>query len=239
MLRSGEKQVLSELPAEIFAIYSRLEQVFSKQSRWEEMEEGQIWHELCLCILSSNVPYELARSSLAHLVKTELVESDTLLSNRKAKTIIARELARPIYLPRKKDGTFRKYRFPRVRAHNIVDAAHVLYSSGNGIQSMLESSEEHEWVRNNLAEKVPGIGLKESSHFLRNIGYSSNLAIIDAHIVSFLKHLKILPDDYGSITSKNYFVLEDLMQQMSKEYSLNLAILDNAIWHYMRSISRL
>lgn len=234
----GRLQVQTSLPEEVFRIYEKLELNFSSRSKWEQMEEEDIWHELCLCILSSNVPYELACSSLSHLIQIGMLDNCILAENPKARISIANELAKPIYHPLKKDGNFRKYRFPRVRAENIVDSARILYREGSGLIPMLTSSNSEELLRNYLAEVIPGLGLKESSHFLRNIGYSSKLAIIDVHIISFLKELQLLPSTNFLITSRNYFYIEDIMRQISKEYNLNLAVLDNAIWHYMRSFAR-
>lgn len=51
-------------------------------------------------------------------------------------------------------------------------------------------------LRNYIAENVKGYGLKEASHFLRNIGKSnSQIAILDRHILKNLKALGVIEDD--------------------------------------------
>ena len=81
---------------------------------------------------------------------------------------------------------------------------------------------------------VTGLGLKESSHFLRNIKFSTSLAIIDVHIVSFLEDLGLILFDNKVISKVEYLLLERLMQKISELNGMNLSILDNAIWHYMK-----
>lgn len=199
------------------------------------MSEKEIWNELCLCILASNVQYELAKSSLKYLIESNLLNIHWILNNVNAKVILSNELKKPIFLPKKKDGNLRKYRFPTIRSKNIVDAAFILYSREKTIIYLIKQFKKGHELRNNLAQNVPGLGFKESSHFLRNIGYSCDLAIIDVHIISFLKILKLLPQKKFVVTPKLYLDIETFMVYISQEYCLNLSILDNAIWHYMRS----
>jgi len=48
-------------------------------------------------------------------------------------------------------------------------------------------------LRNGLADNVKGYGLKEASHFLRNIGKSNNeIAILDRHILKNMKRAKMI-----------------------------------------------
>jgi N-glycosylase/DNA lyase len=79
------------------------------------------------------------------------------------------------------------------------------------------------------------LGLKEASHFLRDIGYSADLAIIDVHIVSFLRELALIEDRWKfSITARVYDRLESIMRSIALRLGVNLAIFDMAIWIYMR-----
>jgi N-glycosylase/DNA lyase len=222
------------IPQKVLVIYDKIEPFFSSKVKWHTMTEQAIWYEFCLCILSSNVPFELAQSSLKHLALIGMLESEWIQTDSNSETLIASQLFMPIYLPRKKNGELRKYRFPNVRASHLVECAKRIYRGKIGLKNLLRSFDSDELLRDYIVEMFPGMGLKESSHFIRNIGYSSNLAIIDVHLVSFLKELKLLPNDNISITPKNYFYLEKIIRQISKDLKLNLAILDNAIWHYIR-----
>jgi N-glycosylase/DNA lyase len=50
-------------------------------------------------------------------------------------------------------------------------------------------------LRNWLADNVKGYGLKEASHFLRNVGKSNNqIAILDRHILKNLQAHRVIQD---------------------------------------------
>jgi N-glycosylase/DNA lyase len=85
-------------------------------------------------------------------------------------------------------------------------------------------------LRNRLAETIHGYGMKESSHFLRNIGKSNNqIAILDRHILKNLKSLNILKED--KIKSKrDYLEKEDKFIIFSKKIGIPLDELDLLFW---------
>ena len=215
--------------------YSRLETKYHRNKKWIDMSEDELWQELCLCILSSNVPYELTLSAFHHLKKKGYLRLELLKKESISKKIITDELSRPVYLPKKKDGGYRKYRFPKTRARNIIQAAKVIAREEDWIKKLLLRSNSERKVRGLLVSEISGIGLKEASHFLRNIKYSKNLAIVDSHVVSFLQQI-----DAGTqrktktITRNTYFELENQIQEICGEYKLDLSIFDMAIWHFMR-----
>jgi N-glycosylase/DNA lyase len=223
-----------QIPETIYKIYDVLQEQSLQSDNWREMDENTLWNHLCLCILSSNVTYDLAKSALSQLNKLKIFDPHQMVQEQSSQKILETELSKSIYLPQKKDGSFRKYRFPSIRAKNIVNAAAIIYLNGKTIRHFLENAISEENMRNYFADNISGLGLKESSHFLRNIKYSSSLAIIDVHIVSFLKEMGLISANKIAVTPRIYLHLEKIMQQISEINCLNLSILDNAIWHYMK-----
>jgi len=65
---------------------------------------------------------------------------------------------------------------------------------------------------------------KEASHFLRNIG-STNLAIIDFHIINLLINYGLI-EKPKTITCKKYLEIEGLLREIADKLDLNLAELD-------------
>jgi len=61
----------------------------------------------------------------------------------------------------------------------------------NFIKQNLKNNPEA--TREFLVKEVKGVGYKESSHYLRNIGYR-NLAILDRHILNNLKNLNVIKE---------------------------------------------
>jgi N-glycosylase/DNA lyase len=84
-------------------------------------------------------------------------------------------------------------------------------------------------MRDWLVKNVKGLGMKESSHFLRNVGYK-DLAIIDFHIVDLLEREKLI-ERPKTITPKKYLEIEETLTKLGEKTSLNLAELDLYLWY--------
>jgi len=225
----------ANIPYQITQNYLNLEQSYLSLRDWKQRDEEDLWEELVLCILSSNINYETAISAFTHLKDNNLLKYQFLV-REKSTEIIAEELSKPIFLPKRKNGLLRKYRFPNVRARNIVHAARVIYYDNEGIFSLLNSFNSEYDVREYLWKHIPGVGLKAASHYLRNIKYSSSLAIIDTHIIAFLEEMDFLDNCLDkSMSLQKYLLYEEIIQEISTYYGYRLPIFDLAIWQYMRS----
>ncbi len=78
-------------------------------------------------------------------------------------------------------------------------------------------------------QNVKGLGYKESSHFLRNIGYK-NLAILDRHILKNLKDLRVIRYIPKSLNKNKYLEIEDKFQNFSKRINISMDELDLLFW---------
>lgn len=87
-----------------------------------------------------------------------------------------------------------------------------------------KEKEPREWLVNN----IKGLGYKESSHFLRNVGYK-DYAIIDRHIINLLVEEKLI-DRPKTITKKRYEEIESILGSIAKKAKLNQAKLDLYLW---------
>ncbi|MDP3918278.1 MAG: N-glycosylase/DNA lyase [Nanoarchaeota archaeon] len=83
--------------------------------------------------------------------------------------------------------------------------------------------------RDYLVKNIKGFGYKESSHFLRNIGHT-NYAILDKHILFFLKEYDIIKEIPKSLNKKNYEEIEDKMKTWSKDINIPFDELDLVLW---------
>ncbi len=117
------------------------------------------------------------------------------------------------------------YRFPNIRAKYIVEARNYIFELESIINSNIDEIKLREWVVKN----IKGLGYKEASHFLRNIGYK-NLAIIDFHIVDLLVKYNLI-EKPKSMTKRKYLEIENVLKQIGRELDLNLAKLDLYLWY--------
>jgi len=95
------------------------------------------------------------------------------------------------------------------------------------VQSFIDPIELREW----LAENVKGLGMKESSHFIRNIGRSENqLAILDVHILKNLKEYGVVEKIPETLSKKEYLKIENKMKEFSKQIGISMDELDILFW---------
>ena len=82
-----------------------------------------------------------------------------------------------------------------------------------------------------LVENIKGLGYKEASHFLRNIGLGKDLAILDRHILKNLKRYGVIDKMPASLgTKKVYLDIERRMLEFSKKINVPPDELDLLFW---------
>lgn len=118
------------------------------------------------------------------------------------------------------------YRFFRKRAEFIVAAR--IYSKN--IKDLITSKKDEFEAREWLVKNVKGLGFKEASHFLRNVGYS-NLAILDRHILRILKENKVIKEVPDSLSGKKYKKIEKKIARLAKETNLSPKEIDLYLWY--------
>jgi N-glycosylase/DNA lyase len=84
-----------------------------------------------------------------------------------------------------------------------------------------------------LVKNIKGIGFKEASHFLRNVGYF-NLAILDRHILRLLHENKIFKEIPKSLTRNVYFEIEKKFRRLAQQLKMTESELDLYMW-YMKT----
>src|SRR3989339_520191 len=84
-------------------------------------------------------------------------------------------------------------------------------------------------AREFLVKNIKGFGLKESSHFLRNIGYR-DLCIIDRHVVNMMHDLNFLKNKKMPSSHKQYFEMEQKIKDFAKSMNIDVDELDLLLW---------
>ncbi len=178
----------------------------SVEVRMEEFaSNNDLFSELCFCLLTANYT---ARGGIR--IQKEMGDFSGLGRDR-----IEQELRRL------------GYRFPKVRAGYIHEARKSRQDI-HLLSSMENSSKRRKW----LVDNIRGLGYKEASHFLRNIGYN-DVAIIDRHILRILEeHGLISP--VKSMSQKRYLKMERILRNLSYRTGTSLGELDLYLW-YMKT----
>jgi len=76
---------------------------------------------------------------------------------------------------------------------------------------------------------IKGLGYKEASHFLRNIGFRG-YAILDKHVLNCLFELKIIDDPKPPSTRSKYLKVEEKLRQFASEIKIDFDEMDLVLW---------
>ena len=97
------------------------------------------------------------------------------------------------------------------------------------LEKILFSNTTSDGLRDWIVKNIKGIGYKECSHFLRNIGFN-DYAIIDFHIVDLLVHYNLI-DKPKTMTKRKYLEIEEVLKEIGTILNLNMAQLDLYLWY--------
>ena len=86
------------------------------------------------------------------------------------------------------------------------------------------------FMKSHPFSNVKGIGLKEASHFLRNIGFGRDLAILDVHILKNMVKYGILKEIPKNISKARYLELESKLKRFAKKVNISMDELDLLFW---------
>ena len=115
------------------------------------------------------------------------------------------------------------HRFYNMRGKFIVEAR------GKNVKKELYGKEQKE-MREWLVENVKGLGWKEASHFLRNLGYF-DVAIIDRHIISILQKYGYIREAPKTLGKKKYLEIEKILDEIAKKAKMSQGELDLYLWY--------
>ncbi len=124
------------------------------------------------------------------------------------------------------------HRYPNARSRYVATSRDFLQKElGLKLRKKLNSFDCHferrDWL---VSEKgIKGLGYKEASHYLRNIGYKG-YAILDKHVLNCLFELKIIDDPKPPNTRTKYLRVEEKLKQLCNMTGIDFDELDLVLW---------
>jgi N-glycosylase/DNA lyase len=189
------------------AIVRRLREFRAVRGRGDEA----IFEELCFCILTAGSSARMGMRTIAALRDILLTGSERDLQERAAA---------------------HRVRFWRLRPSYIhCTREHLKETCGLRLGQLLDSFDDPAARRDFLAKnrKIKGLGYKEASHFLRNIGYRG-YAILDKHIVNSLREMGVIGKGLKPTTRKGYLAIEKKLARFADEIGIDMDHLDLLLW---------
>lgn len=194
--------------------------------------EFELRRELLFCLLGGyGVTFETSRSALQ-----VVDEFDVFAPTHDADDLyvgLVAALDEPRFEPVRKDGSLRRYRFPRRKAGLICRARSWVLQAGTLSEHLAALTCERErraWLIN-----CPGLGPKSASWLLRNTGWAHELAILDVHVLRAMAEAGVLLDGYSR---EDYEAVEQLFLEWCKQLEAAPAVFDFFLWEWQRGTLR-
>lgn len=175
-----------------------------------DLSDEAIFSELVFCIFTPQSSAKKCDSAVKRLIDSGLIREGS-----------AEDIAREI------GGV----RFHNTKSRHAVAARELFSENGKlEIKKKLKSFDSAFDLREWLIANVYGLGYKESSHFLRNIGLGFDLAILDRHILLNLARHGVIECVPKHLSKTTYLSIEKKMIDFSKKIGISAAELDLLFW---------
>lgn len=177
---------------------------------FRKASDEDIFSELCFCLLTPQ-----SRAVYCDKAVKELKCSGLLFKGGKD---VVKEILRG------------NVRFHNKKAEYLVGARKLFRQGGKlNIKKKLDIKDAFK-AREWLVRNIKGLGYKEASHFLRNIGFGGDMAIIDRHILKNMKRYGAIRKIPARATKRNYINMENAMRELSKKIKIPMDELDLLFW---------
>jgi len=230
---------LSKLERAVQEVCICLQGKYEQKLEWVNLSEDLLWRELVACILGSRVRYSVAYSAIERMKKANLLSTAHVIVRRHKYEQDVLNVLMGVETPGNDHCTISRYPFSRLRAGQVSSAAETLYSGGGTIKKLLEKAKNEREARRELAKTIPGLGPKQASLFLRNIGYTAQVAVLDAHVLTYMAWVGLTPSQIKAVrTIRQYELLEETFIKHSCYSGFPPDRFDLAVWVVVRVIKR-
>ena len=182
------------------------------RSLWRSGSDLQLWEELVYCIFTAGASARMGLKAV-DAVRPFLLGGDAAVMT---KALVAAGA----------------HRFPVARPGYIVVTRNYLRAScemslRRKLRSFKDPIERRDWLAQE--KQVKGLGYKEASHYLRNIGLSG-YAILDKHVLSCLQDLKVIDSAKPPASRARYLEIEDKLRSFARDIQIDFDELDLVLW---------
>ncbi len=182
---------------------TRKQEIRERLAEFTKVTGDDLFYELCFCLLTPQTSGFRADACVQQLKALDFLHA----------TVDPRPILR------------KKVRFHNHKAEYLL----AMKRKYPVLQEVIASTNDKTMLRDYLLKEVKGFGLKETHHFLRNIGHR-NFAILDRHILKNMKKYKAIHSLPKSLTTKRYFALEQKFKNFAERVGINMDELDLLFW---------
>ena len=176
---------------------------------FEKGDDNRIFEELAFCMLTSAVGPKMGQKSI-DAIKDVLIEGSE----------------EDIY-----EKLMNVHKYPEKASFLVLARDYLKREFDFKLKDLILSIEDpvERWDFFALNKNIKGIGFVQSSHFLRNIGFSG-YAILDKNIVLSLYQFGVIDSPKPPTTRKKYLEIEGKLKEFAKELGIGVDELDLLLW---------
>ncbi len=167
--------------------------------------EEKVFSELCFCLLTAN-----ERAAKGIEIQEKIGQGFLTFNEKRLRDFL------------KNHG----YRFYNVRAKYIIEARKKYGGLGKTLAGPGTQGSKREW----LVENIKGLGYKEASHLLRNLGFL-DVAILDRHVLRLMHEHGIIGDLPKTLNKKAYVEIEKKLKTLCSKLRMKEGELDFYLWY--------
>ena len=231
---------LAMIDRAVQALCLEVDALGSGRSNWRVLAEEELLHEAVICIFGSQMHFEVAVAA-ANRARSSGLLRPCAMSNKsqgyEARVVAA--LSKPL---RVQIAGHRRSVLPRFRnrlASLLSATVKRIYGQGLSFQAILCAARSASHARESLVEAVAGFGPKQASLYLRRVGFSSELAVLDTHILDYLRMARGIDPKPGSLARLSvYEQIEQEFRGVASNFGHAVGCVDLAMWVTMRVAKR-
>lgn len=218
-----------------------LQRHVSAANDWSLLSEEDLLREMTVCLFSSQMIFEVAVAAADRLGDVCLLSPAEFLGSQESayEEKLRLALSKPLSVMM---GGCERQVLPRFRNRNVsllTSTFAMLYGGGRPLKTILHSSKSAREARASLVASIKGFGPKQASLFLRRVSFSSDLAVIDRHVLSYLSLCKgIRPSAAMLSRLASYECIETVFSDVAAEFGQKMGCFDLAVWITMRVAKR-
>jgi N-glycosylase/DNA lyase len=191
----------------------------------EERRPEEIWRQKVFCVLSSQFNAQRASAITNNILQSIPFFDYSMPLNEIEEACFE-------FLSSGDIG----YRFPKTRARQISLCWFPFSQIKDEYHEYVRSCGSEEDARTQITETFPGIGIKQASMFLRNIGACKNLSVIDVHVLFYLRVCHQW--EARQLTPNRYLQAEDILRTDASRHGLDLSVFDVIVWSAAKALKR-
>lgn len=203
---------------------------------WSLRTEEELLYEACVCMFSSQMVFEVAEAAARRIKDSGLLRANRLDDYEQRLSLALYE---PLTV--EQGGKSRQVR-PRFRnrlASLLATTVTTMREQGQSLRDTLCSAVSAREAREILVRQVWGFGPKQASLFLRRVGYCAELAVLDTHILDYLRVARGIDPKPGALSRlSSYERVEAEFQIVAAEFGHPVGCVDLAMWVTMRVAKR-